>query len=177
MRDAVRCRDHLDHQVHVPEDHLDHRDPDHLDHQNRDLHLDHQGVDPYRDDQLLGHQGDLHPDSSDAKDHRCRPDHDQVHSVECDRCVHPCQRDVGHRDRDPSADGDPHRVGGNRLVVAESDDHFPVVAESDDHLARDVVADHPAVVAVQQLEESDVVLALAPTVRTEQMVRCGRNHP
>jgi hypothetical protein len=175
VHDAGHCHvrlDLLDHRD--PEDRLDHHDLDHRDHQSHDLHLDHRGVVPCRDDPLLDHRGDLHLDSSDATDRRCRPDHGRVRSAECDRCAHQFLRDADHRDHDPSADADLHRDVGSHQVVAESDDHSPAVAGSDDHSAQDAAVGHPVVVAVQLLAESGVVLA---PVLTEQMVRCARNHP
>jgi hypothetical protein len=161
VHDAGHCHvrlDLLDHRD--PEDLLDHHDLDHRDHRSHDLHLD--------------HRGDLRLDSSDATDHRCRPDHGRVRSGEYDRCAHQFLRDADHRDHDPSADADLHRDVGSHQVVAESDDRSPAVAGSDDHSAQDAAVGHPAVVVAQLLAESGAVLA---PVLTEQMVRCARNHP
>ena len=173
MRGADRCHDLQDRRGRRDPDHRDHRDQDRL-----GLHQipcpDHLGAAPFRDDRHPDHRGDLHLDSSDATDHRCRPDHGRVRSGEYDRCAHQYLRDADHRDHDPSADADLHRDVGSHQVVAESDDHCQVVAGSDDHSAQDAAAGHPAVVAVQLLAESGVVLA---PVLTEQMVRCARNHP
>jgi hypothetical protein len=155
VHDVGRCRDRRDHRDrHVPEDLLDRRDLDLLVHQSHGLLLDHLGVAPCRDDPHLDHRGDPHLGSSDATDHRCRPDHGRVRSAECDQCAHQYLRDADHRDHDPSADAELHRDDGSHRVVAESGGHFPAAEESDDHSARDVATDPPAAVAVLQLVES-----------------------
>ena len=161
MHGAGRCHDRRDLLDHLdPEDRQDHHDPDHRDHRSHDLHLDHRGVVPCRDDPLLDHRGDLRLDSSDATDHRCRPDHGRVRSGEYDRCAHQFLRDADHRDHDPSADADLHRDVGSHQVVAESDDHCPAVAELSDRSAQVAEVDHPVVVAAQLLAESGVALEL-----------------
>jgi hypothetical protein len=169
VRDAVHYRDHLDHQVRDREGHLGHRDLDHLGRRIHDLHQDHLGAVPCRDDR--DHLGDLHPGSSDATDHRCRPVHDRVHSAECDRYAHRCHRDAVHLGLDPSADVGLHLDDGNHRAAAGSDDRFLAVAESDDHSAQDVAADHPAVGVVPLREES-----VAAQERSASKVRRAPNH-
>ena len=169
VRDAVRCRDHPDHQVRDREGHLGHRDLDRLGHRIRDLHPDHLGAGPCRDDR--DHLDDLHPGSSDGTDHRCRPVHDREHSAECDRCAHRCHQDAVHLDLDPSADAGLHLDDGNHRAVAGSDDRYLAVAESDDHLVQDVAADHPAVGVVPLRVES-----VAAQERSASTVRRAPSH-
>lgn len=169
VRGVVRCRDHLGHQVRDREGHLGHHDLDRLGHRIHDLHRDHLGAGPFRVDR--DHLGDLHPGSSDATDHRCRPDHDREHSAECDRCAHRCHRDAVHLGLDPSADVGLHRDDGNHQAVAESDGRCRAVAESDDHSARDVAADHPAAGVVPLWVES-----VAAQERSVSKVQRAPNH-
>ena len=169
-RDAVRCRDHLGHRVHDPEDLLDRRDLDPPGHRILDLHQDHLGAGPFRDDR--GHPVDPHLGSSDATDRRCRPVHDRVHSAEYDLCVHRCHRDADRPGLDPSADVGLHRDDGNHQAVEGSDDRCQVAAESDDHSVQDEAMDHPAADAAQQAAGS-----VAVQERSASMARCAPNRP